>query len=811
MDFLTKLNLDGFYAHKKPWHSGPSFLIATRLNQINALIQKINAPLNQAPSVAHQSLYHRFSSAYFWQSLATHERYAEANELWQNTHDLIYAEGETLVWFIDYAFPLLEEYLLCALKECQVLSKNAQDSIWQKYLPGFSSYLEGINQLDKQLTVLNLNLHKLKNQTTHATKLKIEKNNDLLKLIARLLDVPCEFESTEQLNINTLIFLKQTHPDSSLILPKIQLDKNAPLITPFESTNAWENLTKRLRELKIKYRVTSPKLNSSNTWYTTLINFNWPSVYQTKIYFLQKALKYASLPILTGLFLTGWLHFRLFGIGVTVWASYPYLSELANKLLTQWQRLDDILLSYSERFFKDFLIDRTEYIEMLERSALWRKNRLASGCHHLSSLDPSLLLRPYEDFQSVLQQKIKDLDTMRPYFWQVWRHESTELINNLIAELTQEQSHLLAHLQIYATDLASRINQSLFFEKVYSLEKLTTFISQFAPNALRLLNRENQAIDRFLGCLTEEINAPLLLRHAMVSPTHFATHCCDVVAINKLIDQITPFIKQTDKLRVIVVLAQLLKQERKMSLDQLENYLAKIATENYSAQKLKEAIQQYLFSTFKGDNDLVKTLCSPTHYKSLTMWLQNKQDNIIQAQKYFQLFLNLSDHQDWGKLPEDYSILNSDDFRNYLILLRLNEDQSLIQLLQHKILTLAPHYSGAPSKICDWLALLWQENCPIELEEIVIDARFSWTFEKIACENGLESLDAFVQDMTKVFPRADHNHRLSRALTHHPNFYLPWHVHTQKALAQLEENGLLLSEAKVAYSKKGLQQWLYQI
>lgn len=809
MDFLSKLTLDGFYAHKKMWHLNLWYLTLSRLAQINGLIQKINSTLKHSPSVAHQSLHNRFSSAYFWQSMETHESFAQAKEIWQNVHHVIYVEAETLVWFIDYAFPILIEYLSCALKDCDLLNKNAQESMWQKYLPGFSAYLEGIAQLIEKLSALAINLNKLKNQTSHATKLKIEQNNDLLKLIARALDMPCDFESTEQVNTNTLIFLKQTHPNSHLKIRKIQLDKNPPLISPFEAKNNWQTLSLRLRDLKIKYRLTTPHLNSSShTWFSALNNFNWPTVYQAKIYLIQKGLKYATVPLLMGLFLIGWLSVSFFGIGIALWMSYPLLTKLTTNLLAQCERLDHILQSYSEAYFRDFLVERAEYIETIERSALWRKNRLAPGCHQLNSLDPHLILGVYEDFNVSIQQKIKDLSDIRPYFWQIWRQESAELIDLLIAELTQEQTHLLTQIQLYTTDIAHRTNQSFFLEKTHSLEKITLFITNFSPSSIAFLNQENCAIEHFFACLCENSRAALLLRRPLISPSHFATHCCDVVAINTLLAQITHQIKNPDKLQVILALTHLLKQEIMMSVDQLENHLAQIATPNYCAQTLKKAIQHYLFSTFNTQQILVQNFFTASQHKTLSTWLMTKKNDIQKAQQYVQLFLELPDYQDWGSLPEVFFGLSAKTFRNYLILLKLNDDSKLIHQLQNKIIALSPNYSGAPSALNECLSVLWQENCPIELEERVIEARFGWTLDKISVDNNLMPLDAFIQELTDVLPSADHAHRLSRALINHPQFYLPWHVHTQKAVVQLEANGLMLPVAKAAYSQKGLQQWL---
>lgn len=809
MDFLTALNLDGFYAHKKPWHPSLWFLTPSRMSQMNTLIQKINFTLNQPPSVAHQSLFNRYSSAYFWQSMETQENFAQAKEVWQNIHLVIYVEAETLVWFIDHTFPLLEEYLSCALKETDALRKNAQESSWQHYLPGYTVYLNGVTHLREHLTTLTLKLNALKKQTSLASKLKIEQNNDLLKLIARILKVPCDFESLEQINVNTLMFLKQTHPDSDLTLPKIQLDKNPPLISPVESKSRWQALTQRLRDLKLTHRLKAPKLNTqSNLWPVKLTQYNWPNLNQAKLYFLQKSLKYLTLPILAGLFFNGWLALSSLAMGITLWASYPYLTKFFSHILAQSKKIDTILQSYTEAYFRDFLVERCEYIETIERSALWRKNRLSVGCHHLNSLEPNLLLHSYEEFKAMLQQKIKDLSAVRPSSWQIWRQETVELIDMLVTELNQEQSQLTLYMQLYAVDIAHRINQSFFLEKTYSLDKITDFVAHFSPEAIPLLNQENQAIDYFLACLCENSDAALLLRRPLVEPRYLATHCCDVVAINHIVAQITPQIKHANKLQALLDLVKLLKQASMISVEQLENHLAQIATPSYSAEIIKQNLQQYLFSTFNGQQIAIKTFFSSVQHQNLSAWLKTKQALLNEAEAYFLLFLKLPDHQDWGVLPASFVILSPEQLKQNLTLLAFNGNHAMAEQLRDKIVTLAPSYTGNPSEIFQWLPILWPENLPETLEERIIEARFAWTLDKISTDNNLDSLKTFMQEVTEVLPRADHDHRLSRALVNHPNFYLPWHVYTQKAVVQLEENGLMLPAAKAAYSQKGLQQWL---
>jgi hypothetical protein len=809
MDLLPALNVDGFYAHKKPWHGDLFFLIPDRLTQVNRLINDINTRLTHPPSAAHQLLYTRFSSAYFWQNIASHRNAAEAQKIWENTHMLIYADSKDLVWLIDYAFPLLEEYLNCAQKEGEVLKQQAQDSIWQAYLPGQSDYLQGVAQLGLQLDALNSPLQKLKQQWAIATQLKIEQHNDLLKYIATRIDEPCDFTSVDILDSNTLMFLRQASPKNQFKFPQKLLDKNPPIISLLEADKSWQNLSHRLRELKLKYRLTAPQ---SPATYPHLFAFfekaQWPSAYGVKLYFIQEIIRYATLPLFLVLFLNGWLSLSSLLISVVFSVSYPWLAQLATQIRHQWQRFDHILISATQGFFHDYLIEQTEYIETIERSALWRKNRLAPGCYEINSFDPSLIISAYDHFQQTLQAQINQLKVARPPVWQIWRYPTLTLINDLIAELTLEKNQATQTMQLYADNIASRLDRPIFSPLPNFLEKITLFVMRFAPDSAHKLNLENQAIRFFLSCVVESANSPILLKRALVTPTGFATHCPDVVAIRSLVNQIRPFIKNSQKLQAVVALAKLLRQEQMISPCQVENYAEMLSSPQFTADKIKSAIQDNLHATFTAKYPNLKNFFTPQQNNAFDDWLLAKKPDIHQALTCVKTFLALPDNQDWSLLPKDFPLVSSERLQLYLTLIELSGISTIRQELQQKIILLAPNYTGAPSLITLWLMTVWPENCPATLDEIVLQARFNWTLETLSTQNNLEPLESFIQDANLALPRADNDHRLARALVNQSCFYLPWHANTQKALGQLEEKGLLLPNAKAAYSQKALHEWL---
>ena len=812
MDFFTKLNLDRLYAHKKPWHPSPWFLNIEKVIQINELIQDIHNRLTRPPSVAHQSLYTRFSSDYFWQSITIDSEYDAAYNIWKNTKTLIYANDGTLIWLVDYALPLLEEYLECGMHECQLLTKKANAYPWLVYLPGLDDYLESIGQLDHFLQQYTAFIHALKQEWHHTIKLKIEQQTDLLKLIAQKLGVSCDFVSEETLHANTLALFKQHyHAETKLKLPHYIMDKAPPLISPTDAFSAWSKLTNHLKTLKENHRFTVSKAKiPTSTWFDHFPHINWLSIHQAKIYLLKKGVQYAGPPILIGLLLHGWLSLTTFGLSAGAWFIYPHLHSVLGFLDKQWQKWDLVFESSSDAFLRDFLVERTEYIEMIERSALWRKNTLASGCHHINSFDPSLIRTTYESFQSIFEQHIQALTKTRPYFWQFWRRDTTTLINTLISELEKEKEALLVDIKAYATDVAKRLNQSLFSQNPYFLDKIIAFISYFAPNGLSYLDQENRAIEYFLACTCQHNNAPVLFNRALTNPSLFSTHCIDIVSLDDVIHQICLHIKNPNKLQAISALAALLKQETLMSIEQLDNYLAIIETQKYKFSHIKQAIQQHLFSTFNGENSAIKKFFTPGQHKKLTEYLQNNQTAIQEAQHYFQFFLDLPTHQDWGTLPDNIEILSPETLNEKVILLKLSDNHIFISQLQNKIMALAPYYSGAPTSINLWLNVLWQEKCPIELEEIVIENRFTWILDNDQPneKSDTDKMQTFIQEMSHVFPKADNNHRLSRALVCQPQFYLPWQAHTQKMLDELEHKGLLLTSAKAGYSQKALRAWL---
>lgn len=812
MDFFTKLNLDGLYANQKPWHLTPWFLTPPRIHQINSLIQKINGALNQAPSVAHQTLHARFCSDYFWQTIATHSEYDMAHDLWQKTQPLIYASDATLVWFADFAFPLLEEYLTCSLQECEQLTHKTHARQWLTYLPGLENYLNSLYQLQATLNNLKDKLDELKDSWQNIIQLKIEQQPDLLKLIAQKLDIPCDFISENTLHTNALMLFKQNyHEKRALILPHRVLDKVPPLLSPTEAHLAWNLLTKKLKALKESHRFTAQKSKTSfSSWFSSFSQKNWPSFNQAKIYLFKKSIQYAGLPILIGLLIHGWLSFTSFGLGVGMWFVSPHLTTIYDFFAGQWQKWNLILDSSSEGAYREFLTEHAEYIETIERSALWRKNTLAPGCHHIDSFDPSLIQTTYEDFQNIFQDQINTLMQARPYFWQFWRHETNELINKLIIEITLEKEHLNLDIKNYAGDVGKRLNQPLFAKESYFLDKIIAFVLHFAPNTLNLFSKENQAIEHFLACVCQQINAPILFSRLLEKPSLFSSHCVDTVAIQHLINQIQPHIKSAHKWQAISAIAALLKQESLISIEQLDNYLTDIATQEYTPHVIKLNIQQHLFSTFNSEKTDIKKFFTPEHHKKLAAYLQSNQTAIEEARLYLQAFLDLPADQDWGCLPENFLVISPKIFKQRLALLRFGEHHVLISQLKNKLISLAPYYSGAPSLINQWLNVLWQENCPIELEEMIIESRFAWLLDHDHQDNKIdtETMQAFIQEMSTVFPKADHNHRLSRILVCQNQFYLPWQAHTQKMLDELEHNGLLLPSAKAGYSQKALSAWL---
>lgn len=810
MDLLPALNVDGFYAHKKPWHNNLFFLIPDRLTQVNHLIHQINTRLNHPPSAAHQLLHTQFSSAYFWHTTANHRNAAKAQNIWENTHLLIYADSKDLVWLIDYGFPLLEEYLHCAQKEADCLKQQAQESIWHRYLPGQADFLQGITQLKLQLIALKKRLDALKQTWALATKLKIEAHNDLLKYIATLMEIECDFTSADTLDSNTLMFLMQAHPQNQFKCPQRVLDKNPPIISLVESDKSWQSLSFRLREFKLKYRLKAPQIASTTQsgWFTFFDKNHWPSAYNAKLYFIQKIIRYASLPLFIILFLNGWLSMSSLLMGVVFSVSYPWLAQLAAKIKVQWQRVDHMLISVTQAFFHDYLIERTEYIETIERSALWRKNRLAPGCHEINSFDPSLILSTYEDFQQSLQTQINELQAACPPIWQIWRYPTLTLMNALIAELTLEKNQATQTMQLYAENIASRLNRHIFSPSPNALEAITLFVTRFTPHSVPKLNLENQAIRFFLSCLVENGSSPVLLKRTLVNPTGFATHCPDVVAIRSLVNQIRPFIKNPEKLQAVVALAKLLRQERIISPCQVENYAEMLSCSAFTADKIKSAIQDNLYATFTGKYPNLKNFFTPQQNNAFDDWLLTKKTDIHQALSCVKTFLALPDNQDWAQMPADFPMVAPEMFQRYLTLIELSGIPTIRHQLQQKIILLAPNYTGTPSAINLWLAVLWPENCPATLDEIILQARFNWTLDKLSTQNNLDALESFIQDANLALPRADHDHRLARALVTQSGFYLPWHANMQKALVKLEEKGLLLPNARAAYSQKALHEWL---
>lgn len=807
MDFLTKLNLDRFYAHKKPWHPSPAFLNLERVTQINALIQDINTRLTLAPSVAHQSLYSRFSNDYFWQSVLSHPEYESAHNIWQNSQRLIYANDCTLVWLMDYAFPLLEEYMVCGLQECQLLTKKTNTYPWLAYLPGLNDYLENVHQLENFLNQLAKNIDTFKQEWHHTIKFKIEQQTDLLKLIAQKLDAPCDFVSEDTLHTQALALFKQHyHAEKKLKLPHRVFDTTPPVASPTDAHSAWSQLTKRLRSLKENHRFTIQQVNiATSSWFDYFSQNNWPTLHQAKIYLLKKGVQYSAPPILVGLLFTGWLSLTTFGLGISAWFIYPHLHTVFSFLATQWQKWDLILESSSDAVLRDFLVEHTEYIETIERSALWRKNTLAPGCSHLHSFDPSLIHATYESFLHIIEQQIRGLTRAHPYFWQFWRHETATLINSLITELNQERDRLQEDIKNYAHDIAKRLNQPFFSPEPHFLDKILAFIHRFTPEKLNPLYKENLAIRHFLACICQHVQAPVLFNRELIHRSLFATHCIDVVAINTLLNQIQPHIKQPYIWQAISAIAALLKQEKLMSTEQLDNFLAELATQEFSSDLIKQNIQHHLFITFNGEQPAIKKFFTAEQHKNLIFWLQSNQTTLEEAQRYFQTFLDLPMNQDWGKLPEHFLVISPEMLKQRLSLLKLGENHSLLSQIKDKIISLAPYYSGAPSGVNQWLNVLWQEKCPIELEEMIIENRFAWILDNASDK---ETMQQFIQEMSAVFPKADQNHRLARSLVCQPHFYLPWQAHTQKTLDELEENGLLLPHAKIGYSQKALRAWL---
>lgn len=814
MDFLTQLNLDRLYANKKPWHPSPWFLNSKKITQINKLIQEIHRRLAQPPSVAHQSLHSRFCSDYFWQSMATHSEYDIAYTMWQNTKTLIYANDSTLIWLVDYALPLLKEYFDCSIQDCQLLIKKVNAYPWLKYLPGLEKYLENIQQLDHFLQQSTINIKTLKKTWHHTAKIKIEQKTDILKFIAQKLDVPCDFVSEEVLPTHTLALFKQHYDDEiKLTLPHRIFDNAPPISSPIDRHSAWSQLTHRLRTLKESYRLTKPKATTAQThssWLDYFFQKSWPSFQQTKIYLLKKGVQYAGPPVLIWLLISGWLSLTNFGLGCSIWAIYPHLHTVSAFFIQQWQKLDTILQSLSDEILRDCLVERTEYVETLERSALWRKNTLTIGCHHINSFDPTLVETVYQSFEQVFEQQIQILSQSRPYFWQFWRHETTTLINVLVSELQQEKKRLQQDTKAYASDIATRLNNSLFNQKPYFLDKIVSFVTRFSPERITDLDQENRAIHYFLSCICHHSNSPVLFNRALINSSSFATHCIDIESIDNTRHQIFSHIKDTTKQQAVSALISLLKQENLISIEQLDNYLANLETAEYKSAHLKQAIQQHLFSTFNGNTPAIKKFFTPEHHKKLTDYLLLNKSIIQETKIYFQAFLDLPANQDWSNLPEFFLALSPEILKHKLALLKLNEHHDLILQVQNKIMSLAPHYSGAPSFINQWLNILWQENCPIELEEIVIESRLAWLLDNNAegKKAEIEMMQAFVQEMSITFPKADNNHRLSRALVCQPHFYLPWQAHTQKMLDELEHNGLLLPSAKAGYSQKALRAWL---
>lgn len=812
MDFLTKLNLDGLYANKKPWHPSPWFLNPEKVTQINRLIQDIHHRLALSPSMAHQSLYTRFSSGYFWHSVESHPEYDTAHHLWKNSQRLIYASDNTLIWLVDYAFPILEEYFQCGLQECQLLTQKANSYPWLTYLPGLNDYLESVHQLENFLNQLIINIETLKQEWHHTIKCKIELQADLLKLIAKKLDVPCDFMSENTLHPNTLALFKQHYrAETKLNLPHCAFDKTPPLISLTDAHSTWSQLTRRLRTLKENHRLTAPKAKiASSSRFDYFSQTYWPSFHQAKVYLLKKGVQYAGPPILIGLLFTGWLSLTTFGLGLGTWLIYPHLHTVLAFLVKQWKKWELFLQSSSDEALRDFLVERTEYIETIERSALWRKNILTPGCHHVNSFNPDVIQTTYKSFQHILKQQIQTLTQARPYFWQFWRHETTDLINSLIFELQQESEKLQTDINAYATDIAKRLNQSLFSQKPYFLDKIISFISTFSPNALSYLDQESRSIEYFLACICQHSNASVSFNRALINPTSFSTHCIDMVSIDDVMHQISSHIKDPNKQQALSALAALLKQETFISTEQLDNHIANIETPEYKFSCIKQAIQQHLCLTFNGDMPIIKKFFTPEQHKKLAEYLQNNQFVIQEAEHYFQAFLDLPIDQDWGMLPDKFDAISPEKLNLYLALLKLSDNQTLISQLQHKILALAPYYSGAPSPINLWLNTLWQEKCPIELEEIVIENRFTWILDNAAPSDKVarNTIQTFIQEMSLVFPKADNNYRLSRALVCQSQFYLPWQAHTQKMLDELEHNGLLLTSAKAGYSQKALRAWL---
>ena len=805
--YLSPLNIDSFYAHKKPWHPALWFLSPIKLTEMNTLIQAVQSRLATPPSSAHQGLYTQFSSPYFWQNALRHEHYTETRTLWENTHLLIYCEGETLVWLMDYAFPLLEENLNCAKQEVKRLKNQAERSVWRAYLPEQAAYLQAIDTIKQQLTHLQIGLDKLKEQWYHLTQLKIAKNNDVLKYLAQKITVSCDFESKQAVNPNTLVCLSELYTKSGLILfekksDKLdQLDAHAPLISATEAQQSFEKLHTQLRKLKKKHRFSNP------TPPPPLTLPLWFSVHQAKLYFIKKIVQYAFLPILLVFCLKAGISLRLALIATSALLVSPFILKMANYILMQWRKLGG--------HFRAHLVEHTAYIETLERSALFRKNRIDSGCHQVNTFEPKLILETYEDFQQALTQQINDLSAQEPYFWQLWQYPSKRLIQKLQTALHQEKNQLHKSLGLYAADLAKRIHQlTLLSPPAYCLKNIRAFVSDFSPEHLILLNLENKAIDCFFSCLIEEVKAPVALKRAFPNAHQksFATACVDIAAINQLIMQLGFFMKKGAKQKALLAIACLLKQEKIISPAQLDNHLEVLASKAYTKEIILKAIQDFLYITYTGEHTEISCFFSPLQHKNLNAWLEQKKINLNEALSYFQAILNWPAEQDWGNPPADFRLISAENFEDYLNLVGLSGQREIKKQLQATFLQRAAYYGGAPSVITQWLPILWGGPCPSILEDRVLQARFSW-----AIQNGIlnantdaqpNTSEGLILDLTEVLPRADNAHRLSRALVQQPEFYLPWNGHLQKMLAQLSENGLLLDHAQGAYSQKALHAFL---
>lgn len=808
MDCLSPLNLNGFYANKKPWHPAPWFLTPSRVSEVNMLIQQFNARLNRPPTGAHHGLYMRFSSAYFWESMAHHPNVTEAQSIWENCHWLAYVENANLIWLIDYALPLLGEYANCAIKDCQRLEQHAQYPIRRVSPHDLPPFLEAIHQLNKQLTELLGSLSTLKKQWCFTVQLKVEKQNDLLKMIAKKIDVPCDFSDISNIDASTLIFLTQAHPNKNLILPFLKLDKNPPIISILEARSAFEQLSERLRELKRTYRLRAPQFTPFNPFWLELFNnknLSYASQFRLKI--AGELFNWGSVPLMIWLFLQGWISFTSMGMGAAIWLGFPLLTKLPAKIWHAQQQIVYFVKSYLDGMLPDFLVEQAEYIETIERSALWRKDRLSPGCHDLNTFEPDAIVSIYDGFQQSLTLQINDLQAMRPPLWHFWRHHTRHLIDALIHELTVERTALNNHMKLYGEDLASRANHYLLKSPAF-LEKISPFILRFAPHTIDNLNAESKAIDFFLCCITCDATAGILIKRPLSIQKAFATHCSDNVAIQNLEELVTPFIKHPQKLQALVGLSKLLQQREIISPEQALNFVELLCSPSYSKKNIMTGIQTHLYSTFTGKQPAIQKYLTPKQNRALHTWLETQKEDLVHAYRMVNDFLALPSTQDWGKISQRTILLHLHYAERFINLIQLDGRQDLLQQLQEKILQLAPNYSGCPTVINNWIPILWQGKTPIALEERILHARLNWTLQETQAIKNDKIVQLLIEDASQTFARADNDHRLTRAFINEPCFYLPWNTHIQSTIEELEKAGLLLPQAKAAYSQKGLQQWL---